>query len=364
MSASAEPLSGFTTLRVGGPAEHLVRARTEEELTDAALSAWSAEEPWLVLGGGSNLVIADEGVPGTVLKVETSGIRVDGDGPLLRVAAGENWDALVAHTVAHGWAGIEALSGIPGTAGAAPMQNIGAYGQELAETLVAIDFLDHETGQRERVPADELELGYRTSALKRGRRGVVLAIELRLTERPDGVAGYPQLAAALGVPLGSRVPLQRIRESVLALRAAKGMVLDEADPDTHSAGSFFTNPIVSAEFARSLPAGAPRWPVQPLPVQADLVLPLGSEVPLRPAHRPQQVKLSAAWLIEHAGISKGFSLPGSRAGISTKHSLAITNRGGATAAQVAELSRFVRARVSAATGVELQPEPVAAGVLL
>ena len=330
-------LSELTTMRVGGPAGTLVIATTRDELTDAALEAWATGDEWLVLGGGSNVVVGDEGFDGTVIRVASRGIeRLDGDGVLLRVEAGESWDGLVEYAVAQGWRGIEALSGIPGTVGAAPIQNIGAYGQELSDVLVAIEFLDAVTGDRERVLAEDLELGYRTSAIKAGRQGVVLGIELRLEEAAEGPIKYSQLAAALGV---ESAPIAEIRAGVLALRRAKGMVLDPDDPDSVSCGSFFTNPIVGENFARSLPAEIPQWLID-----------------------DTAVKLSAAWLIEHAGIGKGFSLPGSHVAISSKHSLAITNRGGGTAEEVGELARYIQAMVLSRFGVSLRPEPVAIGV--
>jgi len=331
-------LSELTTLRVGGAADSVVTASTREELRDAALEAWGSGE-WLVLGGGSNVVVSDAGFPGTVILAASRGVeRLDGEGVLLRVEAGESWDGLVAHAVAQGWSGIEALSGIPGSVGAAPIQNIGAYGQELSDVLVAVEFLDYVTGEQERIPAAELGLGYRMSDIKAGRQGVVLAVELGLEERAEGVIRYSQLASALGV---ESAPVAAIRDGVLALRASKGMVLDPADPDSVSCGSFFTNPIVSENFARGLPPETPQWLVD------DVV-----------------VKLSAAWLIEKAGIGKGFSLPGSRIAISSKHTLAFTNRGGGTAEQVGELARYIRAMVLARFGVDLQPEPVAVGVEL
>ena len=330
-------LSELTTMRVGGPARTLVTATTRDELTDAALEAWATGDEWLVLGGGSNVVVGDEGFDGTVIRVASRGIqRLDGDGVLLRVEAGEPWDGLVEYAVAQGWRGIEALSGIPGTVGAAPIQNIGAYGQELSDVLVAIEFLDAVTGDRERVLAEDLELGYRTSAIKAGRQGVVLGIELRLEEAAEGPIRYSQLAAALGV---ESAPIAEIRAGVLALRRAKGMVLDPDDSDSVSCGSFFTNPIVGENFARSLPAEIPQWLID-----------------------DTAVKLSAAWLIEHAGIGKGFSLPGSHVAISSKHSLAITNRGGGTAEEVGELARYIQAMVLSRFGVSLRPEPVAIGV--
>ncbi len=357
-------LSELTTLRVGGPAGRLLEARTRDELVDAALAAWSDDDA-LILGGGSNLVVADAGLPGTVVRVMTRGVErlpeVPGLGAVrLRVEAGEPWDAVVDHAVANGWQGVEALSGIPGTAGAAPMQNIGAYGQEVGPRIAAIDFLDRETGEVVRLSGQDLGFGYRTSALKRGRAGVVLAIELGLTDdggRSEPIR-YQQLASALGVRLGDRAPVAEVRAAVLELRRSKGMVVDPADPDSVSAGSFFTNPIVGEHFARGLPPDAPRWPTEP--ERAPQVLPLGSPI-LPPAPREHQVKLSAAWLIERAGIGRGFSIPGSAAAISRKHTLAIVNRGGASARDIEQLAGFVQTRVLAEFGVALQPEPVLVG---
>jgi UDP-N-acetylmuramate dehydrogenase len=372
-------LSELTTMRVGGVPAAMVAPVTTEELVEAALAVWADDGEWMLLGGGSNTVASDAGFEGTVIRVLTKGIeRLPADGPAdaavrLRVQAGESWDGLVAYTVEQGWSGIEALSGIPGSVGAAPVQNIGAYGQELSSSLVAIDFLDEESGDLRRMDAAELALGYRTSVLKQGLRGVVTAVELQLREADASAEGaplgepiaYPQLAGALGVQLGDRVPLATVRETVLSLRASKGMVLDAADPDTWSAGSFFTNPIVTESFARSLPASAPRWPLgRELP---DRVIPLEEYAGVGPvpgADNPVRVKLSAAWLIEAAGISRGFRLPGSRAAISSKHTLALTNTGGATADEVGQLARFVQGRVAAEFGIILQPEPVLVGVTL
>ncbi|MGY4859202.1 UDP-N-acetylmuramate dehydrogenase [Cryobacterium sp. AP23] len=386
-------LSSLTTLRVGGAPAHLVAPADEAGLVQAALDAWSSDEPWLLLGGGSNTVAADAGFDGTVIHVRTRGIEVLGAGtdaddadtadaapagrPVrIRVQAGEPWDDLVAHTVANGWAGIEALSGIPGTSGAAPVQNIGAYGQEIASSLVAIDFLDYDSGEVQRLSNADLGLGYRTSVLKQGRRGVVLAIELELRDMTTTAAvlgsalsrpvSYPQLAQALGVQLGDRVPLADLRQSVLGLRAGKGMVLDPADPDTYSAGSFFTNPIVTESFARTLPADAPRWKQADVELP-DRVIPLDEYAgvgPMPGAEVLRTVKLSAAWLIENAGIRRGFRLPGSGAAISSKHTLAITNTGNATADEIGQLARYVQQRVQADFGVILQPEPVFVGFSL
>lgn len=364
-------LAELTTLRVGGPAEETVTATTRDELVRAVAAVWDEGEDPLVLGGGSNVLVADEGYDGTLVRVATRGIEHVGAANgrvLLRVEAGETWDELVAYAVDHGLAGIEALSGIPGSCGAGPIQNIGAYGQELSACLVAVELLDRDTDDLVRVPAAELGLGYRTSVLKRhgghppARDGVVVSIDVELVD-DNGLSApiaYAQLASSLGVELGSRLPISDVRQTVLALRRSKGMVLDETDPDTASAGSFFTNPIVSETFARSLPADAPRWPIEEDAEDA-VVIPLGEwtgDVPTPSFAHGARVKLSAAWLIERAGIRRGFRLPGSRAGISTKHTLALTNTGGATADEVASLARYVQMRVASEFGVVLQPEPV------
>jgi UDP-N-acetylmuramate dehydrogenase len=364
-------LRELTTIRVGGAAAELVAPQTREQLIETARSVWATGDDWIALGGGSNLVVADEGVPGTVIHVVTRGIeRLPGKDLVVRVQAGEPWDGLVAAAVEQGWAGIEALSGIPGSCGAAPIQNIGAYGQELSSTLVSIEFLDYLSGDLLRLPAAELELGYRRSALKDGRVGIVISIDLALSQNHGALSDpidYAQLATALRVSVGDRLPVAEVRLAVLALRGAKGMLLDPADPDSASVGSFFTNPIVSPEFARSLPSDVPRWPVETEPSTANpRVTPLESYDPGRLSPTavtvPGGVKLSAAWLIEHSGVTRGFRLPGSRAAISNKHSLAIVNTGDATAAQVAELARYIQTRVLGAYGVVLQPEPVLVGV--
>jgi UDP-N-acetylmuramate dehydrogenase len=391
--------SDLTTLQVGGPIAHLVTATTQRDLVDLVTEAQHEGGRWMVVGGGSNLLVGDEGFDGTVIRVATKGIEVlpapadAADAVVrLRVQAGENRDDLVAWTVEHGYAGLEALSGIPGSVGASPVQNIGAYGQELAAALVGIEFLAEGDDEPHVMRADELELGYRTSVLKQGLSGVVISVDLALhdTAAERAVLGealgtpiaYRQLADALGAQLGDRVPVAAVREAVLALRAGKGMVLDPADPDSVSAGSFFTNPIVTERVARTLPADAPRWYVEPdEPDEVTPLATLASESPLDAflAHQasleaaqtstdaaPAEplVKLSAAWLIEHSGVRRGFALPGSRAGISTKHTLALTNRGGATAEEIAQLARFVRSRVQSEFGIVLHPEPVLVGVEL
>ncbi|WP_022882195.1 UDP-N-acetylmuramate dehydrogenase [Gryllotalpicola ginsengisoli] len=351
MTDTIPALAGLTTLRVGGRPAEFVAPADEQSLVEEARRLWSSSEPWAILAGGSNTVAPDEGFDGAVLHVATRGVeRLDApDGEVrLRVQAGEPWDDVVRLAVENGWAGIEALSGIPGSTGAVPVQNVGAYGQEVAGALLAVDVLDADTLEVRRLAASDLGLGYRTSIFKRGYEALITAVELRLAASgTDSSAlgspvAYAQLAAALDVPLGTRVPLADARACVLALRRSKGMVLDPADPDSTSAGSFFTNPIVTESFARGLPDDAPRWP-------------LGDE---QPDDGPILVKLSAAWLIEHAGIRRGFALPGSRAAVSGKHTLAITNRGGASAEEVLQLASFIQARVSADFAINLQPEPV------
>jgi UDP-N-acetylmuramate dehydrogenase len=359
-------------MQVGGSPDRLVEVTSDDDLLRVAREAFAGHEPWFVLGGGSNLVASDEGFPGTVIRVATRGVdELDAEpGRVsLRVAAGEPWDDLVALTVAHGWSGMEALSGIPGSTGAAPVQNIGAYGQEVAETVVSVDFLDAESGEFVRIPRENLGFAYRTSVFKPGldavaRSGVITAVEFSLVDG-GGVSSpvaFPQLATALGVSLGDRVPLVDVRARVLELRASKGMVLDPADRDTYSSGSFFTNPIVARDQLEGVPADAPRW--ETTPEAQDRAVPLGDEPALPPTATPSPVKLSAAWLIEHAGIARGFHLPGSGAAISTKHTLAITNRGHATADEVAELARYVQSRVAAEFGVVLHPEPILLGLYL
>lgn len=378
--AVASPtLAELTTMRVGGPAERVLVAGSREKLISSTLELWAEGHDWLLLGGGSNTVVCDEGFPGSVLLVRNEGIERVADPELpenivrLRVQAGHDWDTLVAACVERGWSGIEALSGIPGLAGAAPVQNIGAYGAELSDVLHSIEFLEAGSGEVLRLPAAELELGYRHSSLKAGRAGVVLSIDLLLEAHPErenplsAPVRYGQLADALGITIGQQVSLRELRRTVLRLRASKGMVLDSVlgegvDHDTWSAGSFFTNPIVTEQFAGSLPSGAPRYPIadDPGPVPAVTTLEeLASGVPLRLPEQagPRRVKLSAAWLIEHAGVEKGFRLPGSGASISSKHTLAIVNLGNATAAEVAQLARYVLQRVQSEFGVILVPEP-------
>jgi UDP-N-acetylmuramate dehydrogenase len=340
-------LAPLTTLRVGGPASALVEASRSEELVEVVTRADAAGEPLLLLGGGSNVLVSDAGFPGTVVRIATRGVQVRPAEPGLvevTVAAGEPWDALVARSVAEGWSGLEALSGIPGSTGATPIQNVGAYGAEVGQLLSGIDVLDRSAARVEHLPAGELGLTYRSSRLKREPgRWVVLAVTFHL--HVDGRSApirYAELAGALGVEEGGRTPAEDVRAAVLALRRGKGMVLDEADHDTWSAGSFFTNPILPAARADLLPGDAPRFP------QPD-----GS------------VKTSAAWLISRAGFPRGFAVrPGAPASLSTKHVLALTNRGGASAEDLLELARVVRAGVEQRFGIALDNEPVLVGCAL
>jgi UDP-N-acetylmuramate dehydrogenase len=342
------PLAEHTTLRLGGPAERLVWADSADAVVAAVRAADTADEPLLVIGGGSNLVVADDGVPGTTVRIASAGItqhRAEDGRVLLTVEAGEDWDGVVAGALAEGLAGLECLSGIPGLAGAVPVQNVGAYGVEIAELLVDVDLYDRGTGTvRSRVPAAELGLGYRTSLLK-GRQDVVV-LRLRLALHPGQRSApirYPELARTLDVSLGSTAPASEVREAVLALRRSKGMVLDAADHDTWSAGSFFTNPVLPTVFADEVAARASGAPMPRYPAQDGMV------------------KLSAAWLISNAGFRRGHPGPGERVALSHRHSLALTNRGTGTTEDLLTLAREVRAGVHTTFGVELVPEPVFVG---
>ena len=343
----SQDLSDMTTLRVGGPADRVVHASTDDELIERVTAADAVGEPLLLVGGGSNLLVADAGFPGTVVRIGTRGVLAHPAAPgrvRVRVSAGEPWEAFVATAVESGWSGVEALSGIPGSTGATPIQNVGAYGAEVARVIDSLEVLDRRTGGVGRMAPQEAEFGYRSSALKRTPgRWVVLAITLDLAVDPLGApVRYAELAALLGVEIGDRAPATEVREAVLELRRGKGMVLDDSDHDTWSAGSFFTNPILSAAEAEKLPEEAPRFE------QPD-----GS------------VKTSAAWLIAHAGFPRGFAIrPGAHAALSTKHPLALTNRGGATAEDLLELARAVRAGVAERFGVVLENEPVLVGCAL
>lgn len=340
--ATIPTLAERTTLRVGGPADAWVVARTEAEIVDAVLSADAAGGSVLVLGGGSNLLVADEGFRGTVVEILSRGLEAEtADGMVhLTVAAGESWDEVVAHAVANGWSGIEALSGIPGRSGATPVQNVGAYGQDVSQTIASVRVLDRVDGVVRTLEGVDCGFGYRMSRFKADAgRWVVLSVCMRLGRTGSGVVRYQELARELGVAVADPAPVADIRAGVLSLRARKGMVLDPDDHDTWSAGSFFTNPVVDDAAALRIPEACPRYPSA-----------FGT-------------KLSAAWLIENAGIGKGFALTeNAPAAISGKHTLALTNRGGATAADIMDLARAVRAAVRTRFAVDLDIEPTLVGL--
>jgi UDP-N-acetylmuramate dehydrogenase len=347
------PLAPLTTLRLGGPARRLVTVYDEASLLEVVRTADASGEPLLVLGGGSNVVLPDDGFDGTVVRVAVHGLRGarQGDGVRLTVAAGEDWDALVALCVADGLVGIEALSGIPGLIGASPIQNIGAYGQEVAQTVTAVRAYDRVAGTLVELAAEQCRFAYRSSAFKsEPHRWLVLEVAFALTVGEQSApVTYAELARTLGVQVGDRAPLADVREAVLSLRRGKGMVLDAADPDTRSAGSFFTNPHLSPPAASALRAQV-----------LDRCGP-GVSLPEWPDGRGR-VKVSAAWLIERSGFGKGhFDGP---AGISAKHTLALVNRGGARTADLLDVARQVRDGVRGAFGVELEPEPVLVGATL
>lgn len=351
--AEEVPLSEITTMHVGGPAARLVVAETTDEIVDAVREVDDADEPLLVVSGGSNLVISDEGFPGTVLRIANSGITVETDemcgGVVVRVAAGEEWDDVVAHACDQSWSGIECLSGIPGLAGATPIQNVGAYGQDVAQTVWQVRVWDRREQQVRTFANSDCGFTYRHSIFKASTRYVVLDVtfQLRPTEMSQPVA-YAALAGHLGVQLGERVPLADAREAVLAQRRQRGMVLDPQDHDTWSCGSFFTNPILTEQDFETFRRRAAQR--------------LGPGGPVPPAFpdRHGEVKTSAAWLIDKAGFGKGYGMPGPAA-LSTKHTLAITNRGGASAADIVALARAVRDGVEAAFGIRLVNEPVFVG---
>ncbi|HLU75196.1 MAG TPA: UDP-N-acetylmuramate dehydrogenase [Nonomuraea sp.] len=336
-----EMLAPYTTLGLGGPALEFVQADTAEQLVSLVAEADHEARPTLVLGGGSNLVVADEGFDGLVIRVATRGVKAsrDRDHMFVTVEAGEDWDPLVARAVAEGWSGLECMSGIPGLVGSTPIQNVGAYGQEIAQTVWSVRAYDRRTQQVEDLEARRCDFAYRTSLFKRDlSRYVVLSVTyaLELSELSGPIA-YQELATKLGVEPGARVPLERAREAVLELRRGKGMVLDPADPDTRSAGSFFTNPVLTDEQAAELAARAPGHPRWDLPGGL--------------------VKVPAAWLIEQAGFPKGYARGPVR--ISTKHTLALTNPDGAgTTADLLTLAREVRDGVREKFGVTLVNEPV------
>ncbi|WP_084038591.1 UDP-N-acetylmuramate dehydrogenase [Demequina sp. NBRC 110053] len=354
-------LADLTTLRVGGAIRALVDTRGERDLIDAVQDADETGEPVLVLGGGSNILAGDEPFAGTVVRDRRNEIMVQDDGACggvsVTVTAGTPWDDVVERACEEGWVGIEALSGIPGSAGATPVQNVGAYGAEVADVIALVRVWDRLERRVRSLARVDCAFSYRDSLLKRSMLGqapdagvwsptpryVVLDVTMQMRQGTlSAPVRYAQLAAALDIAEGDRAPLTDVRAAVLEVRGRKGMVLDESDPDTWSAGSFFTNPVLSVEQAAALPEDAPRF-----------------------AAHGGRVKTSAAWLIEHAGFSRGFSVSAdARAALSSKHTLAVTNRGGAPAAEVVELARTVRDGVRDAFGVTLVPEPVLLGIEL
>jgi UDP-N-acetylmuramate dehydrogenase len=341
------PLAPLTTLRIGPVARRLIICASTEQIVAAlrALDVGSspARGGVLVLAGGSNVVLADDLADLTVVLLANTEITVEDN--ILRAEAGAVWDDVVVTSLAHGLGGLECLSGIPGSAGATPVQNVGAYGAEVADTIRRVRLLDRATGEDRWVSPDVLQFGYRTSILKHSQAAVVLEVEFALDA--DGRSAplrYGELAAALDAEPGSRADPARVREAVLSLRTGKGMVLDEADHDTWSVGSFFTNPVVTpAEFERlegSVDGPVPNYPA------------------------PDGVKLAAGWLVERAGFGKGYPGEDAPARLSTKHALALTNRGSATAADVIALARTVRDGVRTTFGIELTPEPILIGAAL
>lgn len=342
--AEQVPLAPLTTLRVGPVARRLISCETTDQIVAVIRALGDDDGPRpLVLAGGSNVVLADEIPDLTVVRLANRGVRVDG--AILRAEAGAVWDDVVVTALEHGLGGLECLSGIPGTAGATPVQNVGAYGAEVAETIRQVRLLDRTTGEDRWVGGSVLEFGYRTSVLKHSDAAIVLEVEFALdAEGRSAPVRYGELAAALGAEPGARTDPAAVREAVLALRRRKGMVLDDADHDTWSVGSFFTNPVVApAEFDR---------------IQRTTDAP----VPNYPA--PNGVKLAAGWLVEHAGFHKGYPDGEAPARLSTKHALAVTNRGDATAADVIALARRVRDGVRAVFGIDLTPEPSLIGAAL
>jgi UDP-N-acetylmuramate dehydrogenase len=332
-------LADFTTLRLGGPAKRVVAASTTDELVDIVRTADRAGEPVLIIGGGSNLVVGDDGWDGVVVLVRTSEV-LSAAGPAVQVTAdaGVPWDDLVAMTVERGWSGLAAMSGIPGLTGATPVQNVGAYGSEVSDVITGLRVLDRTSGAVEDWDPERCGFGFRTSAFKHTDRYVVLSVTFELHNSPAAPpVRYVELARRLGVEPGDSAPSQRVREIVLELRRSKGMVLDTEDHDTWSVGSFFVNPFVAPEL---VPPGCPNWEVD------------------------GQIKLSAAWLIENAGFVKGFGLDRGhgRVALSTRHTLALTNRGGATTAELLELAAVIRDGVERRFGIRLRPEAHLVGV--
>lgn len=337
-----EALSNFTTLKVGGPAQKILHAQTEDELIEFVKTADKAGEKLLILGGGSNLLISDAGFAGTVIKVESSGSSLDYDpcsGGMIEVSAGEDWDKFVALTIEKGFADLESLSGIPGTVGGAPIQNIGAYGHEVSETIARVRAYDRKKGEITTFTNEQCKFSYRNSIFKaESGRYVILSVSFQLRKGEQSLPiTYVELANYLSVNVGDRSSVVEVRKAVLHLRGRKGMLIDTGDADSNSAGSFFVNPILSKEIADKLPPEAPRW------VQPD-----------------GRVKTSAAWLMEHAGVNKGEKLAGAQ--ISSKHVLALTNSGDATAGDIVKLAKMAREKVFEKFGIKLEAEVQLVGV--
>ena len=338
---AANDLANFTTLGVGGPAAEIVKVKTEEELIAAVKAGDASKTPLLILGGGSNVLISDSGFAGTVIKVETTGNSFEIDacsGGTLTVSAGTDWDEFVAFTIEKGLANLESLSGIPGTVGGAPIQNIGAYGHEVSEVIARVRTFDRKDQAVKTFTASQCEFGYRNSIFKtEANRYVILDVtfQLRIGEASLPI-GYVELAKELGVEIGARVAITKVRDAVLKLRSAKGMLIGEG---IKSAGSFFMNPVLEKGIAEKLPSDAPRWPMS-----------------------DGRVKTSAAWLMEHAGVSKGDQLAGAQ--ISPKHVLALSNAGDATAKDLIALAKSAQEKVRAKFGITLQTEVQLVGLSL
>jgi UDP-N-acetylmuramate dehydrogenase len=335
-------LRDFTSLRVGGPAKNFVEAHNEEEIIAALIAA--GDSPVLILGGGTNLLISDQGFAGTVIHITNNSLVAEVDacsGATLTIGAGENWDDFVALTIERGFAGLETLSGIPGTIGAAPIQNIGAYGHEVSEFITRVRTYDRKAKAVKTFTNNECEFEYRSSIFKKNPGQFIILdvqFQIRIGDSSDPIT-YLELAKKLDIQMGDKAPVNAVRKAVLELRASKGMLLSPDDHDSWSAGSFFTNPVVSQQAADALPDAAPKWPLI-----------------------DGRVKISAAWLIENAGIHKGDEVGGAR--ISTKHVLALTNAGDATATDLIELAKIAQAKVYEKFAIKLEPEVNLVGLSL
>ena len=340
MSNAPVSLSTLTTMQVGGVPKKIISCGNTEQLYAAAIELWRSDEQFHVLAGGSNTVFAEDLEDLTILHVTNRGVEIvseDVKSVTVQVQAGHGWEELVDWAVSNGYAGIEAMSGIPGSVGATPVQNVGGYGQEVSDVITQVEFLEKGSSEAIIRPASYFEFSYRDSALKHGLEGIVGWVEFRLQK----LAGMSipmksgQITEHVGAKYGASLPLEQVRQTVLELRGSKGMVISESDPDSVGCGSFFTNPVVSLKKSLELPEDMQRWRMP----------------------NEDQVKLSAGWLIEQAGFPKGYSIPGSKAAISNKHALAITNRGGATGAEILELAKLIQERVAARWGINLIPEP-------